>query len=83
MQPKVVAEKVYLVTALVQNLGPVSLPVFTAIAARRIYIYIAATAGIEYIHFYSSCCNVRYTFLRQLLPKKYKMIYFFAAIATV
>jgi hypothetical protein len=47
-----VIKKVYLVTALVQNLGPV----FTAIAARRKYIYIAATAGIEL-----------YTFLQHLL----------------
>jgi hypothetical protein len=63
-----VIEKVYLqvVTALVQNLGPV----FVAIAARRIYIYIAATAEIEYIHFCSSSCLIRCIILQQLLHAK-------------
>jgi hypothetical protein len=58
----------------VQNLGPV----FTAIAARRKYIYIAATAGIELYTFCSICCNKKYNYLQQLLS--YKM-YYFTAIA--
>jgi hypothetical protein len=60
-----VAEKVYLVYSIRAKPGPV----FTAIAARRKYIYIAATAGIEL-----------YIFLQHLLQLKIQL---FAAAAVL
>jgi hypothetical protein len=53
VQSGIVVEKVYLVTALMQNLSPA----FTAICCKKIYIYIVATAGIKCIHFCSIYCN--------------------------